>query len=75
MCSPLPEYQLAEVFVRRDQQGTPIVGLLQDLLVREARGELSHVEETVAVVPQSLHYGLIYALIRKQVHADWAPTG
>lgn len=75
MSPPLPEHQFAEVFVRRDQQGTPVVGLLQNPVVCDARGELGHVEDLVAVVPQSFHYGPIYAFIRKQVHADCAPTG
>ena len=75
MDPPLPEYQFAEVFVRCDEQGTPVVGLLQDAFVRDAWGKFGHVEDVVAVLPQSLHHRAIHAFIREQVHADYVPTG
>lgn len=71
----LPEHQLAEVSVHCDEEGAPVVGLPQNVLVRKARRELRYVEDVVAISPQSLHHRPIHAFIREQIHADRVVTG
>jgi hypothetical protein len=46
----LPEDQLAEVFVRSQQDSAPRVGLFQDLLIRNAGRQLGHVDDVMAVL-------------------------
>jgi len=75
MGSPLPEYQFAEVLVRREQQGTSVVGLLEDFLIGSPGGQFGHVEDIVAVMSESFHHRAIHAFIREQVHAGCVPTG
>lgn len=71
----MSEYQFAEVLVRREQQGTLVVGLLEDLLIGSPGGQFGHVEDIVAVMPESFHHRAIHAFIREQVHAECVPTG
>lgn len=75
MGSPLPEYQFAEVLVRREQQRTSVVGLLEDLLISSTGGHIGHIEYVVAITPESFHHRAIHAFIRQQVHAECVPTG
>jgi hypothetical protein len=71
----LPENEFAEVLVRRDQERTPRVRLLQDNLVWNARGQFRDVPDVVAIVPESLHHCSVNAFICQQVHAVRVPTG
>ncbi len=50
MHETLAEYQLAKIFVCCQQHGTACVGLLQDLLIRNAWRQLRHVENIMAVL-------------------------
>ncbi len=75
MHEALPEHQLAEVLVRSQQNGAPRVGLLQDFLICNARSQLGHVDDLMAVLSQSLYYCAVDTLIGDQVHADFALTG
>jgi len=71
----LPEYQFTEIPVCGYQQRASVVGLPQHLLVRDAGGGLSHIQDAVPLFPESLHYRAVHALIREQVHAGRVPTG
>ncbi len=50
MHETLTEHQLAKIFVCCQQNGTACVGLLQDLLVRNAGRQLGHVDNVMAVL-------------------------
>ena len=50
MNEALPEDELAEVLVRRQQDGPPRVGLLQHVLVRHAWRQLRDVDHVMAVL-------------------------
>ena len=75
MHETLSEDQLAEVFVRGHQNGTPCVGLLQDLLISDARRQLSHVDDVMTFLTEPLNHLAVNTLIGDQIHADFAPTG
>ena len=71
----LAEHQLTEVFVRSQQNGPSLVRLPQDLLIRNAGGELGHVDDLMAVMSQALHHRAVDTFIGDQVHADFALSG
>ena len=50
MYEALPEDQLAEVLVRSQQNRPPCVGLLQNLLIGNAGGQLSDVDDVMAIL-------------------------
>ncbi len=50
MHEALTENQLAEVFVRSQENGAPRVGLLQDLLICNTGRQLDHVDDVMAVL-------------------------
>ncbi len=50
MHETLAEHQLTKIFVGCQQNGPAFVGLLQDLLIRNAGRKLSHVNNVMAVV-------------------------
>ena len=75
MHETLAEHQLTEVFVRRQQNGAPRVGLLQDPLIWDAGKQLGHVDDVVALLSHPLDDGAVDTFIGDQVHADFALTG
>jgi hypothetical protein len=75
MCPTLAEHQLAKILICGQQQGTPVVGLAQNLLVGDAGCQLGDPNDGVAILAESLYGGSVHALIGNQVHADFLPTG
>ena len=71
----LPEDKIAEVPVRCQQNRVPRVGLAQDLVVSNARRQLGHVDDVMAVLAEALHHRAVDTLIGDQIHADLALTG
>jgi hypothetical protein len=71
----LSKDELAEVFVCGHKNGAPRVSLLQDLLIRDAGRQLSHVDDVMTFLTQPLHHWAVNTLIGDQIHADFAPTG
>src|SRR3989337_3063110 len=49
--------------------------LLQNPLIRNAWGELGHVDDLMAATSQALHHGAVDPFTGDQVHADLALSG
>ena len=75
MHETLAEDQLAEVFVRSQQDSAPRVGLVQDVFIWDAGRQLRDVDDVVAVLSEPLDHGTVDTFIGDQVHADFVLTG
>lgn len=75
MHETLPEHNLAEVLVRRQQHRATLVGPSQDLFVSKARRQLGHVDDVMSVQAWTVDHRAVDAFIGDQVHADRVETG
>ena len=75
MRETLPEDKIAEVPVRCQQNRVPRVGLAQDLFVSNARRQLGHGDDMMAILAEAFYHRAVDTLIGDQVHAGFALTG
>ena len=75
MRKALAEDEIAEVLVGRHWNRAPGLGVAQDFLVGDARRQLGHVDDLMAVPAETLYHRAVDAFIGDQVHADLEPTG
>lgn len=75
MDSTEPINQLAKILVLGEQQRASGIGLLENLVVTDARGQLGNVRRVMGILTQSLDNGLIDAFVSEKDHADCLVMG